>query len=116
MKRVLFWSPRIFAVLFALFISVFALDVFSESRGFWWAVLALQVHLIPVGILLIVLLLAWRWEWIGAVLFPALALLYLVLAAGRFPWVTYAVVSGPLLAIGALFLADWLYRRRLAHL
>ena len=30
MKRFLFWLPRILTIIFILFISIFALDVFSE--------------------------------------------------------------------------------------
>ena len=31
-KRWLFWAPRVLGVLFALFVGMFALDVFSEGR------------------------------------------------------------------------------------
>src|SRR5262249_53398337 len=64
-KRLLFWTPRVLCLLFAAFISLFALDVFGESRGFWQTALALAMHLIPTFILLAVLALSWRWEWIG---------------------------------------------------
>ena len=30
-KRVLYWTPRVLGILFALFISIFALDVFGEG-------------------------------------------------------------------------------------
>ncbi len=35
MKQFLFWSPRVLTILFALFLSLFALDVFGEGYGFW---------------------------------------------------------------------------------
>ena len=34
-KPVLFWTPRILCILFAIFISLFALDVFGEGYGFF---------------------------------------------------------------------------------
>lgn len=34
-KGVLFWAPRIFTIFLALFMSVFALDVFAETKGFF---------------------------------------------------------------------------------
>ena len=34
-KQLLFWTPRILGILFALFLSMFALDVFGEGYGFW---------------------------------------------------------------------------------
>ena len=113
MKRVLFWSPRILCILFAVFLSLFALDVFGEGLGFWETILALLIHLVPVYIVVIALVIAWRWEWVGTVLFTALAVVYLILAWGRFHWSVYATISGPLVLMGILFLLNWLYRAQL---
>jgi hypothetical protein len=113
LKRVVFWTPRILCVVFALFISVFALDVFGEGYGFWETILALFMHLIPTAIILIVLALAWHWEWIGAILFAALGVAYLIMAWGQFGWPTYVFIAGPLFTLGALFLVNWLYRAQL---
>lgn len=108
----LFWAPRILCLLFVAFISLFALDVFEGNQGFWRTTLALLMHLIPTVLLLIVLAVAWRWEWIGAVVFPILGLSYIATAWGRFPWMTYAIIAGPLFIVGVLFLADW--RRKIS--
>ena len=112
-KRFLFWSPRILCLLFAAFISIFALDVFDSHHGFWQTALALGMHLIPTFVLLAALALCWRWEWIGAILFPALGVLHLVVMWGRFPWFTYAMIDGPLLLLGVLFLLNWRERKAL---
>jgi hypothetical protein len=110
-KRVLFWAPRGIAILFAAFLSMFALDVFQESRGFWGTLAALGMHLVPVGVYLIILLLAWRWEWVGAVFFAGLAVLYIARLPHQLPtavrinWIS--VIAGPLLVIAALFLLGW---------
>lgn len=109
-RYVLFWSPRVLSLLIAGFLSLFALDVFEEGRGFWETSLALMMHLIPTGIVLILLAIAWRWEWIGAVSFVALGLLYAFLALPHLSWI--AVISTPLLLVGSLFLLDWRYRRQ----
>ena len=109
-KRVLFWTPRILCILFAMFLSLFALDVFSEGYGFGETILALLIHLVPVYIVVIVLVIAWRWEWVGAILFNALALFYLVWSWGRFHWSAYLGISGPLVLLGVLFLFNWIYR------
>ena len=111
LKQALFWAPRILGILFAIFISVFALDVFGQGYGLAETVLALGMHLIPTGILLVVLMLAWRWEWMGGILFPGLGLLYLVTAWGQFDWSAYLVISGPLFLEGILFLISWRYTR-----
>ena len=113
MKRVLFWTPRVLCILFAIFLSVFALDVFSEGYGLWQTIGALLLHLVPTSIVVIVLLIAWRWEWVGTVLFSALAVFYVVWTWGRFPLVTYLAMSGPLVLISVLFLFNWIYRAQL---
>jgi hypothetical protein len=113
MKRVLFWTPRVLGILFAIFLSGFALDVFSEGYGFWQTIGALLLHLVPVYIVVIVLVIAWRWEWVGAILFTALAVFYVIWMWGRFPLVTYLSISGPLVLIGVLFLSNWIYRVQL---
>ncbi len=117
MKRpitgLLIWTPRILCILFAVFLSSFAADVFGEHYGFWKTILALLIHLIPTWIVLIVLAIGWRWEWVGAILFPVLGVLYLVMFWGRFPWSVYLVISGPLFLLGLLFLINWLCRASL---
>lgn len=103
-KQLLFWSPRVLTILFAGFLSLFALDVFGEGYGFWGTVVALFMHLIPTWIVLVVLGISWRWEWVGAFLFVALGLFYAYVALGRghLDWVL--VISGPLFLVGGLFL------------
>jgi hypothetical protein len=104
--------PRILGLLFAGFISLFALDVFDEHQGFWQTLLALAIHLIPTGILLALLALAWRWEWTGLLSFPGLAICYVVIFWGKFHWSAYAFISGPLFLLAILFLLSWQTRAR----
>lgn len=110
MRRVLYWAPRVLGIVFAGFISLFALDVFEEHQGFGPTLVALLMHLIPTALVLGVLAIAWRWEWVGSVVFTALGCLYIATAWGRFHWSAYAVISGPLFLLGGLFLANWLKR------
>lgn len=112
-RRLLYWTPRVLTILFAIFISLFALDVFSEGKGFWETALALLMHLIPTAIIIGVLVLSWRREWIGAILYVALAILYVVWAWGRFPLGTYLFIAGPLVLTGALFMVNWLLRAQI---
>jgi hypothetical protein len=109
-NRLLFWTPRALCLLFALFISLFALDVFSEGLGFWKTLLALLMHLIPTAVILIVLAISWRREWVGGVLFPVCGLFYLEKVWGRFHWSAYLIIPGPLFLVGILFLINWYYK------
>ena len=106
-RGVLYWSPRILSLAFAIFLSLFALDVFGEQSGFWRTLAALGIHLIPTGVVIALLLLAWRWESIGAALFTALGVAFLLF----FP--RARLLSAPLFLVAALFLADWLKRGEL---
>lgn len=111
-SRIFYWLPRILGLLFAGFISLFALDVFDGQQGFWPTMVALAIHLIPTAILLLLLTLAWRWDWTGALSFTGLGTFYLVAFWGRFHWSAYAVISGPLFLLGALFLISWRLRTK----
>jgi hypothetical protein len=111
-ERVLFWAPRLLVIVFAAFVSVFALDVFDEYVGFWATTGALLLHLIPSGVLLLILVIAWRRDWFGALLFGAIAVLYVATSWGRFPLVTYLTIAGPAALAGLLFLAHGYYARR----
>jgi hypothetical protein len=112
-KRFLFWTPRILCILFAAFISMFALDVFNEHLGFWQTVLALLIHLIPTYLVLILLAVSWRWERIGGALLFALGIFYIVFSWGRFHWTVYAIIAGPLFLVGALFFLSWKFCKAL---
>ena len=112
-KKLLFWAPRIICILFAAFLSLFALDVFEEGQGILKTIIALLIHLVPVYVVVIVLILSWRWEWIGAILFVGLGVFYIAWAWGRFTLVAYFGISGPLFLVGILFLLNWIFRKEL---
>ncbi len=114
-KRSLFWAPRALSIVFIAFLSLFAMDVFGEHLGFWQTVLALCMHLMPSFVLVAALVLAWRWEWIGAALYGAAGLFYVVWVVSisrpvppgvRLIWAL--MIAGPAFVIAGLFLANWL--------
>jgi hypothetical protein len=109
--QLLYWSPRVLCIIFSAFTIVFSLDVFQETKGFWEIALALLLHNIPLFIMVIILIVTWRWEWIGGILFSLLGFIYIAMAWGRFPFGTYAMISGPLFVTGILFLLNWKYRK-----
>ena len=114
LKQTLLWTPRIAGILFVLFISLFAFDVFEEGLGFWGTLLALLMHLLPSILLAIGIFVAWKREWVGALLFIGWAIWYLASFLDRnFPWITYAIIAGLPAMIGLVFLADWVWRRQI---
>jgi hypothetical protein len=110
-KFLLFWTPRILCILFAVFLSLFAGDVFDMHQGFWKTILGLLIHLIPAGIVLLALVVSWRREWVGAILFNAMGIYYLV-TNFKHPN-AIMVIAGPLFLIGVLFLLNWIFRKDL---
>jgi len=105
MGRILVWAPRILAMAYAVFLSLFAMDVFRAPVSTWQDALALVLHLAPALVVLGVLALAWRRPWIGALVYPILALIHLAVGWGRLHWVAFVVIGGPLVLIGILFVA-----------
>jgi len=103
------WSARILAVLYALFLSIFALDVFGEGFGFFDTLLALVMHLIPSILIATIIILAWRRELIGAIVFASLALVYCIWSWPRFDWM--AAIAAPLLLASGFYYISW----RMSH-
>jgi hypothetical protein len=112
LKQILFWTPRVAGILFILFLSLFALDIFELQLGFWGTILGLFMHLIPSILLTIALILAWKWEWVGAVLFIGWAIWYVTMMRG-FDWIAYVLIAGLPALIGLLFLAGWVWRKQI---
>ena len=91
------WVPRILAILACLFLAVFALDA---AGPFDFA-----VHLAPSLVLLAIAAVSWRWEWVGGLVFTALAIAYAYVARDHLSWVLG--ISVPLLIVGVSYLRSW---------
>jgi hypothetical protein len=122
-KKALFWTPRALSIAFLAFLSLFAMDVFDEHLGVWQTAAALMMHQLPVLVLVVVLVWAWRREWLGAVLYAAAGLLYVAWVVSmsrpvpdetRLIWIL--TIAGPAFVIAGLFLANWLKRSDLRSL
>ncbi len=108
LRKILYWAPRVICIAFILFVASFSLHVFDEYLDTWSTVTALLRHLVPSFIFAIVLLFAWLWEWVGALLFLTFAGYYAAENLRHPHWIL--TVSGPLFIVGLLFLANWLMR------
>jgi hypothetical protein len=103
----LLWAPRVLLIIAALFSVLFTFDAFDGDDTIWHKLLGWIIHLFPTFILVIILLLSWRWPWTGGIL---------LIALGVFYYFTYAERSGNhiidiiLVSIGALFIASWFLR------
>ena len=67
--------------------------------------------LFPALLLLLVVALSWRWEWVGGAAFITFAVLYGVSAWTRVDWLL--IISGPLYVVGLLFFWSWRHHKAL---
>ena len=72
--RVIHWLPRVICILAILFISMFAADAFAPGLTIWQQLGGFLMHLIPSFILLSLLIVAWKWEYIGGIIFTVIGL------------------------------------------
>lgn len=105
-RQWLLWTPRILAILFCLFLSLFAFDASGGSQ--------FALHVAPTLVLLAVVAVSWRWEWVGGWVFTGLGIAYVYAARDHLSWVLS--ISVPLVVVGILYGWNWRHHRELhAH-
>lgn len=112
MREILHWLPRLLGIVMAVFISIFALDVFGEGYTIGELMIALFMHLVPTLILIILLVIAWRWPHIGGVLFILLGMAFIILTYNRSHWTAILLIPTPVILIGVFFITDAILQRR----
>ena len=114
-NQVFHWLPRIICILAILFISIFAADAFEQGLS------AVLIHLIPSFVLITFLIVAWKWEFIGGIIFTLIGL-------GLAPFIfmlnynrnhsifdsllTILVITFPFIVVGILFIVSHLLKRK----
>ncbi|HEY7567230.1 MAG TPA: hypothetical protein VH762_06640, partial [Gemmatimonadaceae bacterium] len=101
----LLWAPRILGIAVSVFLGMFALDAFEANRPLAPALADFAIHLAPAALVLAIVAASWRRPWIGGVGFVLLAVAYALNGKSRLDWIV--AISGPLLAVGVLFLWSW---------
>jgi hypothetical protein len=102
-EEIFCWVPRVLAILFIIFISLFALDVFGNGENLGEVFLGLIIHLIPSIILIVLLLVSWRCEGIGGALFIVAGIIFTVFFNTYKEFITFMLISGPAFLVGILF-------------
>lgn len=118
-NRFVYWTPRILSIIFICFLVLFSSDVISPELSFWQIVVGLFMHNIPALILLIVLLISWKHEIVGGIVFILAGTLYIAIMLmnalkNQFEWyaLSYSlIIAGPAFLIGILFFVNWNKRR-----
>ena len=71
---VIHWVPRILCILAILFIGMFSLDAFDPKLTLGEQLLGFLMHNIPTLILIAILIVSWKWEFIGGIIFILIGL------------------------------------------
>ena len=120
--KVLHWLPRIICILAICFVSLFAADAFAPGLTIWQQIRDFLIHLIPTYILLIILIIAWKWELTGGIIF-------MIIGIGMSPFVfmlnhnrnhfsigtcilILLMITFPFIVTGALFIVSHMLKKR----
>ncbi len=113
-KKIIYWTPRLLAILLILFLTIFSLDVFEPGMTGQQIAVGLFMHNIPSLILAVILLISWKYEIVGGIAFTLAGITHIVfsiLRADVEPWyvslASSLIIDVPALLIGALFLITW---------
>lgn len=96
--KIMYLSPRILSIIFALFLLIFALDS-SSIIGF-------LIHLVPSLLVITLLVISWKKECFGSWLFIMLGGAFMMYFKTYTSISSFMMISFPLFLIGLLFLYD----------
>lgn len=119
--RILYLAPRVLGILATLFISIFALDAFRQGLSIWQQLAGFAIHLIPSLILLIVLIVAWKRELAGGIIFTLIGLVFSPIVfyhnynLNHSVWISLGIilmVTFPFILTGVLFIINHFNRKK----
>ncbi len=122
--KLLHWIPRIICILAILFVSIFAADAFAPGLSIWQQLLAFVIHLVPSFVLLALLVIAWKWELTGGIVFTIIGL-------GLSPFIFFknyqmnhsvglslgiiSMINMPFVIVGILFIVSYYRKKKLQN-
>lgn len=119
--RLIHWMPRIIGILAILFVSLFALDAFDPKLTLWQQIFGFIMHLIPSFILIILLLIAWKWEYAGGIIFMIIGIglspfiFMLNYRMNQSVWMSLGIIMAitiPFAIIGFLFILSHFLKKK----
>jgi len=127
MRSILFlhWAPRVLTILAIIFVSMFSLDSFQAGLPLKDQIFEWLMHMIPSFVLIIVLIIAWKWENIGGVIFLSIGLAFSPFVFwGNYVnnhsvWMSLLIIftiTVPFILVGVLFLLSFHTRRKAAEM
>lgn len=118
------WIPRTICILAILFVSMFALDSFAPGLTVWQQIGGFLIHLIPSYILIGLLIIAWKWELVGGIIYTIAGLAFCIFlflvnhsrnhTAALQSFVIALLIAFPFVIAGILFIISY-YRGKKNH-
>jgi len=121
----LHWAPRVLTIIAILFISLFSLDSFQAGMPLKDQILGWLMHMIPSFVLIIVLIIAWKWENIGGIIFLSVGLAFSPFVFwGNYVnnhsvWMSLLIIftiTLPFVLVGVLFILSYHTKRKAVEL
>lgn len=111
-SKFIYWTPRVLSISFIIFLSLFSLDVISSGLTAKEIIIGLFMHNIPSLVLLILLIISWKYEIVGGIAFLLAGILYIIFAShAAITWYMALswslIIAGPAFFIGILFMINW---------
>jgi hypothetical protein len=119
--RIIHWIPRILCVLSILFVSLLALDSFAPGIPLRQQIGGFFMHMIPSFVLILFLIVAWKWELIGGAIFVMIGLgfmpfIYMMnFHMNNSVWMSLGVIlmiNAPFVLVGLLFILSHFLKRK----
>ena len=119
-EKIILWLPRLLCIGAILFVSMFALDAFEPGIPFGKQLLDFLMHLIPTYVLLLLLAIAWKWPFVGGILFAITGIIMspfiytMNLHRTHSVWASIAIIlmiTVPFIIVGILFIVSHLQKK-----
>jgi energy-coupling factor transporter transmembrane protein EcfT len=107
-NKILYWAPRILGMLGIGFIVLFTTDCFEGSYDLKQQLTCFVMHNIPSLILIVILILAWKLELIGGIVFILAAIVMTYYWDGFGKNTGVLALTSPFLVIGVLFILNYI--------
>jgi hypothetical protein len=111
-NKILFWIPRVIAILAVAFLTLFSLDCFGSGQSLKNQVYCFLMHNIPSLILIFILIYFWRKDLILGILFIVAAFVLAIRFDGFGKNWGVLIIAAPILLAGILYLINYFLEKR----
>jgi energy-coupling factor transporter transmembrane protein EcfT len=89
---------------------MFALDAFGPHQSLWMQILSFIIQLVPAFIVLATVIIGWKWDLAGCLIYLVLASFYSFRTYRHPLWIL--AISVPLLVLSILFFISWYLKKK----